>query len=478
MEPKSVSKLQFKTITRRLFIAMSPAVMSCFAFVATTQAVVPAPDGGYPNANTAEGENALFSLTTGMNNTAVGFQTLALNSTGGNNTGLGSHALFSNTTGTYNTATGQAALASNNVGNLNTATGAQALVSNRSGIWNTATGVNALYSNTTGRNNTATGVQALYNNTTASNNTADGTSALFSNTTGHDNTGTGTQALFRNTTGFWNTGNGVNALLSNTTGGSNTATGVQSLAANTTGSNNTANGTSALFSNTTGFGNTAVGEGALYNNNIGVNNIALGVTAGHNLTTGGDNIDIGNPGVAGEGSAIRIGMPGFQLRTYIAGIRGTGVSGAAVTISSSGQLGVAPSSARFKEEIKAMDNISEAILALKPVTFRYKKEVDPERTPQFGLIAEEVAAVNPDLVARDEKNEIYTVRYDAVNAMLLNEFLKEHRMVEELKGNAEEQRRDIQVLAATVKEQASLIQKVSAQLQIEKPRRQVVLNTQ
>src|SRR4029077_12395846 len=172
-------------------------------------------------------------------------------------------------------------------------------------------------------------------------------------------------------------------------------------------------------------------------------------------------------------------------------ISGVVVTGSTVVVNSSGQLGVAPSSARFKEAIKPMDKAREAILALKPVTFRYKEEIDPDGIPQFGLVAEEVEKVNPDLVARDADGKVYTVRYDAVNAMLLNEFLKEHRQVQELKSivtrqeatiaqqqkdfklTAAQQQMEIKALTAGLKEQASQIRKVSAQLEISKVASQV-----
>jgi trimeric autotransporter adhesin len=211
----------------------------------------------------------------------------------------------------------------------------------------------------------------------------------------------------------------------------------------------------------------------------------LGINAGLNLTTGSNNIDIGNVGSAGDSRKIRIGTQGTQTNTFIAGIRGATVTGTAVVVSSSGQLGVAPSSLRFKDQIKPMDKTSEAILALKPVTFRYKHELDPDGIPQFGLVAEEVEKVNPDLVARDAKGEIYTVRYEAVNAMLLNEFLKEHRTVQEQGRKAQEQERTIaqlktgmEVLTAQLHDQASQIRKVSDQLEVSKPAPQMVVNNQ
>ncbi len=354
-----------------------PLVLACFALSPRAQAVVPAPDGGYPNFNTAEGEDALFSLTTGTDNTAIGFD-----------------ALFSNTTGSDNTANGVSALASNTIGNLNTANGGSALIAN-----------------TTGFSNTATGFQALFNNTT---------------------------------------------------GGGNTATGLGSLSSNTTGDKNTATGYGALAFNTTGR-----------------SNIAMGFNAGFNLTTGSNNMDIGNVGVAGESRTIRIGTQGTQTATFIAGISGVTVpGGVGVIVGNNGKLGTVVSSERFKDSIKPIDKASEAILALKPVTFRYKHELDPEGIPQFGLVAEEVEKVNPDLVARDDQGKPYTVRYEAVNAMLLNEFLKEHRKVEEQQATITELKKGMEVLTAQFKEQAAQIQKVSAQLDLSKTAPQIVLNNQ
>jgi hypothetical protein len=274
-----------------------------------------------------------------------------------------------------------------------------------------------------------------------------------------------------------NTANGAFALFSNTAGDDNTATGFQALFSNTTGDENTASGFFALVSNTTGGFNTAIGEDALVSNTTGIGNIALGAEAGANLTTGDSNIDIGNRGVAGEGNTIRIGEQPTHTATFIAGITGVdqGSPTAVFINTTTGQLGTTPpaSSQRFKKEIKPMDKASEGILALKPVSFQYKN--DKTDTPQFGLIAEEVAKVNSDLVVRDKNGDIYSVRYDAVNAMLLNEFLREHkafleqkRKVQELEANDAEQQREIKSLVATVKEQAAQIQKVSAQVELSK----------
>jgi hypothetical protein len=421
--------------------------VACFALSPAPKAfgVSPPPDGGYPGGNTAEGQTALFSLTTGSDNTANGVSALSSNTTGNDNTANGASALFSNTTGYENTATGFAAL-----------------FSNTTGFDNTANGFEALAFNTIGVGNTANGDYALYNNTTGSVNTANGASALYSNTTGYKNTATGLQALFSNTTGFENTVDGYQALYNNTAGSVNTATGLQALFSNTTGYENTATGYDALFSNTTGFGNVANGEGSLNRNTTGSFNIALGYEAGFNLTTGSDNIEIGNKGVAGEANTIRIGKVGTQQAAFIAGISGTAVTGAAVVVEANGQLGVAPSSQRFKDEIKPMDKASEAILTLKPVTFRYKQEIDPKGSPQFGLVAEEVEKVNPALVARDADGKVYTVRYEAVNAMLLNEFLKEHRKVEEQERKLSDQDREQQEQEASITQLKSTAAKQEA----------------
>ena len=255
-----------------------------------------------------------------------------------------------------------------------------------------------------------------------------------------------------NTSGNNNTANGVTALFSNTTGFANTANGNEALYSNTTGNQNIAIGYVALGNNTTGNQNTATGSFALTNNTTGNSNIAVGASAGKNLTTGSNNIDIGANvlGMAGEANTIRIGKSGVQTKTVVAGIHGVGVTGTAVVVGSTGQLGVAPSSQRLKAEIKPMGKASEGILALKPVTFRYKKDIDPDSIPQFGLVAEEVEKVNPNLVVRDKEGKPYTVRYEAVNAMLLNEFLKEHKKIEEQAREIREQKAAINRLGKTV----------------------------
>ena len=333
---------------------------------------------------------------------------------------------------------------------------------------NTAEGDFALQNLTTGGRNTALGFDALYFNTTGKYNTATGANTLVSNTEGSENTATGEGALESNTSGINNTATGTEAMHSNNIGSDNTATGTDALHTNTTGAHNTALGFDALFRNT-GFYNTATGSYALALNTTGSNNIAVGYQAGFNLTTGSNNIDIGNQGVAGEAGKIRIGTAGKQTATFIAGISGVGVTGSPVLVSSTGKLGIMTSSARYKEAIKPMDKASEALLALKPVTFRYKEEVDPDGIPQFGLIAEQVEKVNPALVIRDEDGKVMTVRYEAINAMLLNEFLKEHRKVEEQGATIAQQQKQIEALAATV-------QKVSDQVALGKPAPQLAAN--
>jgi trimeric autotransporter adhesin len=403
------SFIQLRTAILPFLIAF---MLGCFGLSAKILAVVPAPDGGHPGNNTAEGTNALFSLTTGIDNTALGFE-----------------ALFRNTTADFNT----------------------------------AAGFGALFNNTSGTQNTATGVNALISNTTGSFNTANGVNTLFRNTTGFQNAATGVQALFSNTTGFHNTAAGFQALLSNTTG-----------------NHNTADGDNALVHNTTGIFNTAIGAHTLDQNITGSSNVALGFQAGFNIT-GTGNVCVGEDivGVAGESNVTRIGNIGSTAQA----------NGVFVTVGAGGKLGFQVSSRRYKDDIKPMDRASEALFALKPVSFRYKQEIDPARSPDFGLIAEDVATVNPDLVARDEEGKIVTVRYQAVNAMLLNEFLKEHKKVEEqqasiaeLKSTVAQQKNDFQAKVAHQQEQIEALtaglQKVSAQLEVSKTAPRVVNNDQ
>jgi len=421
------SSVQLKTVIPVILITIA---FACVGFLPPNAfGVVPAPDGGYPGGNTAEGQNALLNLTTGGFNTAVGFFSLRSNTTNSFNTALGAGALFVNTSDE-----------------------------------NTATGAGALLSNTTGSLNTANGAFALVSNTTGSGNTAIGGEALFSNTTGGLNTVTGSQALTLNTEGF-----------------SNTATGFRALVSNITGNDNTANGDDALYRNTTGGFNTAMGAGALPNNTTGRSNTALGINAGAGVTTADDVICIGAD-VDGEN---------VSNTCYIGNIFGVTSVGISVLVNSAGKLGTTTSSQRFKEEIKPMDKASEALFALKPVAFHYKKQIDPTGTPQLGLVAEEVEKVNPELVVRDKEGKAYSVRYDQVNAMLLNEFLKEHRKVEaqadtiaELKSTVAQQRKDFQAtiskleetVIARLKEQDSKIQRVSDHTDLSKAAPQMALN--
>jgi trimeric autotransporter adhesin len=401
-----------------LFVSL---LIGVYAISSNAEAVNPPPDGGYSGGNTAEGQDALRGLTTG----------------------------------TYNTATGIYSLLSLTTGSLNTAIGAGTLLFNTADE-NTAIGVGALFSNTTGARNTANGVDALFFNTTGHDNTANGTGALQGNTTGFFNTATGTFALSSNSTGFDNTANSYGVLINNTTGHDNTASGFNALGLNITGNNNTANGVLALVNNTTGSNNTAVG-----------------LSAGMNATTGSNNVYIGAgmAGVAGESNAC-----------YIASIFGqTSADGVAVLINSNNKLGTATSSKRFKDDIKPMDKASEALFALKPVSFRYKKEIDSAGTSQLGLVAEDVEQVNPDLVVRDKDGKPYSVRYDQVNAMLLNEFLKEHRKNEEQEKIIAQLRKDLEATAAQqqtqIKALTAGLQKVSARLEARRPAPQTALNS-
>jgi hypothetical protein len=299
-------------------------------------------------------------------------------------------------------------------------------------------------------------------------NTAEGTGALFKLTNGANNTAVGFRTLHENKGSVRNTAAGSLALFANTRDMS-TATGYQALNNVLTGSRNTANGCRALFSlSRVGSFNAATGFQALSRLTSGEGNIAVGIGAGFNLTTGSHNIYIGNSGVAADNFSIRIGNPQHR-KTFVSGISGARVTGAPVSVQTHGKLGTMPSSQRFKDQIKPMGNASEAILALEPVTFRYKKEVDPENAHQFGLVAEDVEKVDPDLVVRDKEGKPFSVRYDQVNAMLLNEFLKAQHELEQQEATIAEQQKQIEALAAG-------LQKVSAQLEASKPAPQMVAN--
>ena len=367
-----------KTKTSSIYLALIVFAFACFALMQNAQAVSPPPDGGYAGGNTAEGQTALLSLTSGGYNTAIGFLSLR----------------------------------SNTIGSFNTAVGAGALLATVSDNPNTA------------KENTATG---------------------------------------------------AGALLSNTIGFNNTATGALALISNTTGDHNTATGDEALLNNNNGFANTAIGSEALLNNSSGTFNIAIGFEAGGGITSATRVIAIGTSGANVSNSC------------YIGSIAGqtVGAGGSTCYVDNDGKLGVFLSARRFKTDIADMAAASEAILALHPVTFHYKPELDKLGIPQFGLVAEEVAKVNPDLVTHDAKGEISTVRYEAVNAMLLNEFLKEHRKVQEqqttiaeLKSTVAKQQKGLDTFTGRLEQQAAELQRVSAQLQLSKSVPQTVLNTQ
>jgi Chaperone of endosialidase len=410
-------------------------IFSLATFVSLPEgtAVSPPPDGGYPGFNTAEGQNALFSLSTGVGNTAVGW-----------------FSLFSNGDGSFNTAVGAGTLLFN-VGDQ----------SSGAGISNTAVGTAALLFNTTGADNTAVGTAALLNNTTGVVNTALGSDALRQNTDGNFNTAVGRSALSANTSGQENTAVGQAALGNNPPGNFNTAMGTIALL-NTTGSENTACGRAALPTNTTGSGNTAVGSGALFSS-TGNGNTALGDGAGGSVTTANNVICIGASGANVDNSCF-IGNIYFNVQPIV------GTDPDSVTITSAGRLGRGNvSSRRYKHDIQPMEKASEALYALKPVSFRYNKEYDATQTLAFGLIAEEVAEVYPDLVGRNPKGEPESVRYEQINTMLLNEFLKEHR-------RGQEQQKEIDALKAELKEQRDLIQKVTARLETREPTALVTKN--
>ena len=377
------------------------AILSAIAFLPGVQAVVPPPDGCYPNFTTAEGCNALVSLTTGAGNT-----------------GLGWFSLFSNTTGNFNTGVGAGALALNNTDN------------------NTGVGAGALFLNTTGTENTAVGANALVHNDT-----------------GSENNAFGTNALFNNVDGFFNNAHGRNALVNNT------------------GSENNAFGDLAMENNTSGSSNTAIGDDALRNNVDGSGNVAIGDEAGTGL----------NPSVS---NCIAIGAPGdgpfatFDNTCFIGNIFGEAVSDPGsqvqVYVDQYNVVGVFNSSRRFKHDIQPMGKASETLHKLKPVTFKFNS--DWKGTKQYGLIAEEVAEVASDLVFRHNNGEIATVRFEQIGAMLLNEFLKEHKKVQALEATVAKQQKGMEILTAQLKEQAAQIQKVSAQIEMTKPASQVVVN--
>jgi hypothetical protein len=432
-----------------------PLLLACFGLAPIARAVGPDTEGAIPGPNNGEGIGVLVNRTTGVWNTGTGFE-----------------ALNHLTSGNQNTATGLRALSSDTNGGFNTATGVFSLFSNTSGFFNSATGAYSLAHNTDGGCNTANGYSALYFNTEGYSNTANGYAALYRNMTGGSNTANGLQALFNNTTGFSNTASGNNALASNTMGSDNTATGSTALYNNTTGSFNTAAGEQALYNNMTGAQNTATGLQALSGNITGHNNTANGYRAGINVT-GSGNVCIG-AGVFGDA--------GVNDTTWVRNVYTTvqpvvGTDPDTVTVDSSGRLGRGNiSSRRYKHDIELMGKASEELFKLKPVRFRYREEFDSTQTLAFGLIAEEVAEVYPDLVGRNAEGQPESVRYEQINAMLLNEFLKEHRKVEAQQAMITQLKKEMEILAARLTEQDSKIQKVSAQIEVGKALPQTALN--
>jgi hypothetical protein len=420
--------------------------------------------------NTANGFNVLEANTIGSNNTASGYNALVLNTTGSDNTAIGASALLLNTSGSFNTASGIQALQNNTTGSFGTATGAGALTSNTTGGSNTASGFNALTANTTGGNNTASGATALGANTTGAGNTASGYDALGANTTGYDNVASGSLALLSNTIGGFNVASGAFALEANSSGNSNTADGEAALQANSTGNYNTASGAGALSGNAAGgnntaFGyqallansvsnNTAVGYQALSANTIGANNIAIGSSAAVNAPPAiSDSIYIGSAGTGSDAAgSIVIGTAATEAGgtisigsaqtggTSIAGISGgtPNATNLPVCVDANGVLGTngcnivvaPPSSLRFKDQIADMGDRSDKLLQLRPVTFLYKPQYDDgSHALQYGLIAEEVAKLYPEMVGYDKAGQPASIKYQLLAPMLLNELQKQAQQI-------------------------------------------------
>jgi polyhydroxyalkanoate synthesis regulator phasin len=341
-----------------------------------------------------------------------------------------------------------------------------------------AFGVSTLSSETTGNYNTAIGDAALSSNTSGTYNTATGVGALDLNTTGGDNTATGLDALGSNSSGTYDTATGFEALYHNTTGNDNTAYGFEALFSVGTNGDNAAFGSQALYNNTAGGQNTAFGALSLYSSTTGGANIALGFEAGYDITSGDDNIDIGNLGSSSDNDTIRIGTPGTHTSFYAAGVHGVTVSsGVEVFINSSGQLGTVNSSIRFKEDVHDMGEASSAIFRLRPVTYRYKKPyADGSKPVDYGLIAEEVADVYPDLIVRGADGQIQTVQYQKLTPMLLNELQKQHRLLEQMGKTVEQQQQTmaqqqetIRLLMAQQTETVQLLEKRLAALETAQP---------
>jgi trimeric autotransporter adhesin len=442
---------------------MLAVALCCFALSPALKAGCPNPPGVCFGQNTAVGADALFNVTSGVWNVGVGVDALFNTTVGNQNTGIGYQTLFNNIDGSHHTGIGSQALFNNTTGNDNVGVGFRTLYSNTSGNRNTGMGYRTLAFSDTGDDNTAVGWNALYNNRSGAGfNTAVGSQALRGNLSSELNVAVGDSALgsFNGTT---------------FTDGANTALGSIALSALTSGQENVVAGRRALEFLT-----------------AGSNNVAMGWRSGDGLTTGSFNTFIGDQAGLNEGpdvsNVICLGILGdtnggqaTPNRCYIGNIHGVNMGGPGpyltVMIDGDGQLGTAISSRRFKKDIEPMNQASEGVLKLKPVTFHYKnRDNKNDLTPQFGLIAEEVEQVNRDLVAYGKDGKPLSVRYDAVNVMLLNEFLKEHKKVEEqqasiadLKSNVALQQKEMQVLTAQLKEQAAQIQKVSAQLEVSKP---------
>jgi hypothetical protein len=387
--------------------------------------------------NSAFGHFALAANTSGANNTAFGYLALQVNTTGQSNTALGESSLPTNTTGSYNIGVGNSALFANTTGSNNVVMGVVAMLNNTTGATNVAIGNSALNANTTGSENLAVGNSALHDNTTGGKNIAVGLEALKSNDTGANNTAVGYQALNLQTAGDDNVAVGNRSLASNTATG-NTAVGFQALSNNTTGSQNVAVGPNALQTNINGGGNVGIGINALVNNQAGNNNIAIGPNAALNPSGSSDSIFIGNTGDPGDNAVIKIGtvgVPDTQTTTFIAGIKDAGGGGSSVQVyidSTTGQLTGPPvSSARYKEDIRPVEDLTGVLNKLRPVTFRYKTPASDGSKPlQYGLIAEEVAGVMPYLAVFNPDGTLRTVHYDRLPTFLLAGYQAQQKTID------------------------------------------------
>jgi len=487
------------------------------ALLAAGSGITPQVHAACASQNTCFGINALQSVTTGDLNTAFGYEALFSDSTGSFNSAFGASALRSNTTGTSNTAFGSGALRANTTGERNTAVGNSTLISFATGTKNTAVGnfaLAGLEAPANGDRNTALGDAALYSLTSGSDNTALGNEALEGTTASplfsavgntavgsramervtsaegstaigylallgingdspapiNFNTAVGAGAMQLNRDGVYNTATGYHALFSQRpgiTGDRNTANGANALLANTKGSGNTASGADSLHSNTEGFRNTGAGINSLGSVTTGGRNTAFGAAAGSGITTGSDNIVIGaqNPGQAAENGVIRIGNGAFQKKAFIAGVSGvtTGLNGAtAVFVDANGQLGTIKSSQAFKEDIQPLADASERIYELRPVSFRYKQPYEDGSKPvQYGLIAEEVARVFPELVVYDAQGKPETVAYHLLASLLLNELQKERSVTDRQTATLERQALELAQLKEDMSRMTALIAQIA-----------------